>query len=70
MSSDEGKPVRLRIQCGGSVDIDGVPAGRADTDIYDELACSVPEGLGFEQGDSLTFEMRLVQFKNTPVPPG
>ncbi len=59
--SSEGKTARLFIQCAGSVSLDGQPAGRLDYWAYEHLASlalSVPE---YEYGDTLVFEMRLVE---------
>ncbi len=59
---------RLYIQCAGSVSIDGQPMGRLDPAAYEILADHVPPDLrGYEHGDSLMFELRLVQIQNTPV---
>jgi hypothetical protein len=55
------KTARLCIQCAGSVSIDGQSAGRLDAWAYEHLAGLAPDGPPFEYGDSLVFEMRLVQ---------
>jgi hypothetical protein len=55
---------RLIIGCAGSVSIDGQHCGRLTVTTYERLASLVPDGYpfdNFEHGDSLVFEMRLVE---------
>jgi hypothetical protein len=64
MSSDEGRTARLVIGCAGSVSIDGQHVGRLTVAAYEHLASLVPGEYpfdNFEPGDSLVFEMRLVE---------
>lgn len=57
----------LRIQCGGTVSLDGQDMGRLDFGAYEYLASLAPEGRGWEHGDSLTFRMELIQAHNYPL---
>lgn len=61
------KTARMRIQCAGSVDIDGEHMGSLTRDAYDHLAYIALGVPGFEMGDSLTFELRLVETKGQPT---
>lgn len=58
---------RLRIQCAGSVDIDGERYGALTREAYDYLTYLALDVPGFEMGDSLAFELRLIAVKGNPV---
>ena len=70
-ASKQKPPVHMYSQCAGSVSINRQPVGHLDPAAYDILATYVPLDLpGFEHGDSLMFELRLVQVQNTPIADG
>jgi len=61
-----GSP-RLRILCSGRVYLDGEHMGALDRRAYDTLAALATGAPGFEPGDSMTFELRLVETGAYPM---
>lgn len=66
--------MELRIQCGGSVDINRQRVGQLDARAYEMLAVLVPweHGTGWEMGDSITFDLDaddIVMLHNYRYPP-